>query len=126
MAKTGYDKNLDIELFSESVKVGKNRFKIVIYSYNKGNPKLQIIKEFKQGNGDYSICRLGRMTHEEVESIFPLIDRSRKVFNIIKEVIDKGGKHLSENVKKELENQENNDLRLLLLKHEILGNDYYY
>ena len=124
MAKFGYDVNLDLELFSESVNIGKTKFRIVIYSYNKGNPKLQIIKEFKQGNGEYSICRLGRMTHEEVESIFPLIDRSRKVFSIIKEVIDKSGKNLSENIKRKLENQENHEIRLLLLKHKILGNDY--
>ncbi|MBT3813911.1 hypothetical protein HOE37_03425 [Candidatus Woesearchaeota archaeon] len=124
MTKFGYDVNLDLELFSESVNIGKTKFRIVIYSYNKGNPKLQIIKEFKQGNGEYSICRLGRMTHEEVESIFPLIDRSRKVFSIIKEVIDKSGKNLSENIKRKLENQENHEIRLLLLKHKILGNDY--
>ena len=124
MTKFGYDVNLDLELFSESVNIGKTKFRIVIYSYNKGNPNLQIIKEFKQGNGEYSICRLGRMTHEEVESIFPLIDRSRKVFSIIKEVIDKSGKNLSENIKRKLENQENHEIRLLLLKHKILGNDY--
>ena len=120
MSRFGFDKSLDFEIFCESVSVGTTRFKIAIYSYNKGSPKLQIIREFQQINGQYTISRLGRMTHEEVEAIFPLIDRSRKVFNIIKEVIDKGGKNLSKRIHEELDKRENEEIKLLLLKYKIL------
>jgi hypothetical protein len=74
----GFDKNLDKELFSESLDFERSRITVAVFAYNGGTPKLQLGRENKDASGEYSFAKLGRLTKEEVEKILPLIEKARK------------------------------------------------
>ena len=71
-----FDKNLDNELFSESVELENTKLTVAVFSYNEGTPKLQISRENMNSQGEYSFSKLGRMTKEEAEAILPIIQKA--------------------------------------------------
>jgi len=73
-----FDKNLDQELFSESIEFDKNRIAVSVFAYNNGTPKLQISREMKSTSGEYSFAKLGRLSKDEVEKIMPLMEKAKK------------------------------------------------
>jgi len=73
-----FDKNLDKELFSESIEFERSRITIAVFSYNGGTPKLQLGRENKSAAGEYSFAKLGRMTKEEVIAVLPLMEKAKK------------------------------------------------
>ena len=73
----GFDKSLDKELFSESVDFERSRITVAVFAYNEGIPKLQISRENKNAEGEYSFAKLGRMTKEEVEAVLPLMEKAK-------------------------------------------------
>jgi len=73
----GFDKSLDKELFSESVEIERGRITVAVFSYNENTPKLQIGRENKNAEGEYSFAKLGRMTKEEVELVLPLMEKAK-------------------------------------------------
>ena len=56
-----FDKNLDKELFAETVSFETSRIKVGVYSYNEGEKKLQISRENMNQDGEWSFSKLGRM-----------------------------------------------------------------
>ena len=74
----GFDKNLDKELFSQALEFERSRITVSVFTYNNGTPKLQISRENKTADGEYSFAKLGRMTKEEVEKVLPLMEQSKK------------------------------------------------
>ena len=74
----GFDKNLDKELFSQSVDFDKSKMTVSVFAYNNGTPKLQISRENKNAEGELSFAKMGRLTKDEVEKILPLIEKARK------------------------------------------------
>jgi hypothetical protein len=68
-----YDRNLDECLFSQSCETETERLTVSVYSYNKGQKKLQITRENKDSKGNFKFVKLGRMTKKEAESLLPLI-----------------------------------------------------
>ncbi|MFA6281611.1 MAG: hypothetical protein WCY05_03810 [Candidatus Omnitrophota bacterium] len=74
-----YDASLDESLFSKSHETENQRLDISVYSYNKGQKKLQITRENKDNHGEFKFTKLGRMTKEEVIAILPLIQEALKV-----------------------------------------------
>jgi hypothetical protein len=68
-----YDSSLDKQVFSKSLDTEEGRLVVSIYSYNNGQNKLQITREFKDKTGNYAFARLGRLSKEETEGILPLI-----------------------------------------------------
>ena len=74
-----YDKNLDVQLFEESVEVGKSKLTVAVYSYNEGEKKLQISRQNKTDEGEYRFSKLGRMTKDEAESITAVLVKAREV-----------------------------------------------
>lgn len=74
----GFDKSLDKEMFSESLGFDKSRITVSVFAYNNGTPKLQLSRENKSADGEYTFAKLGRLTKEEVEKILPLIEKARK------------------------------------------------
>lgn len=80
-----FDKSLDKELFGESVEFDKTKITVSVYSYNNGTPKLQISRENKNANDEYSFSKLGRMVKEEAEAIMPLITKALEHFDNQKE-----------------------------------------
>ena len=72
-----FDKNLDQELFLESVDLDKSVIAVAVFSYNNGTPKLQISRQNKNAAGELSFAKLGRMTKEEVEKVLPLMEKAK-------------------------------------------------
>ncbi len=73
----GFDKELDKELFSQSVTFNRSVIAIAVYSYNNGIPKLQLSRQNKNIEGELTFAKLGRLTKEEVEAILPLIEKAK-------------------------------------------------
>ncbi len=71
-----YDSNLDESLFSKSCESASGQLTVSVYSYNKGQKKLQISRENGDNQGNFRFAKLGRMTKEEVESLLPLIQEA--------------------------------------------------
>jgi hypothetical protein len=71
-----YDSSLDEKIFSKSFENESERLTVSVYSYNKGQKKLQITRENKADDGEFRFAKLGRMNKEEVESILPLINEA--------------------------------------------------
>ncbi|HLC91417.1 MAG TPA: hypothetical protein VJI15_06650 [Candidatus Nanoarchaeia archaeon] len=74
----GFDKNLDKELFSESVTFNRSVVTVAVFSYNEGTAKLQISRQNKNAEGELSFAKLGRMTKEEVLAVLPLMEKAKK------------------------------------------------
>ncbi|HIG93205.1 TPA: hypothetical protein HA242_05335 [Candidatus Woesearchaeota archaeon] len=74
----GFDKSLDQELFSEALGFDKSRITVSVFAYNNGTPKLQLSRETKTMDGEYSFAKLGRLTKDEVEKIMPLMEKAKK------------------------------------------------
>ena len=74
----GFDKELDKELFSESVDFERSKITVGVYSYNENTPKLQIGRQSKKADGSLGFAKLGRMTKEELEKVLPLLEKAKK------------------------------------------------
>ncbi|MFT4312427.1 MAG: hypothetical protein ACMXYF_04320 [Candidatus Woesearchaeota archaeon] len=74
-----FDKSLDAELFGETAEFETTKIRVSVYSYNNGQPKLQISREnLNPNSGEYTFAKLGRMTSEEVTAILPLIQKAQE------------------------------------------------
>ncbi len=71
-----FDKNLDRELFGESIDFERSKITVSVFSYNDGTPKLQISRENKNAQGELTFAKLGRMTKEEVQAVLPLMQKA--------------------------------------------------
>ena len=71
-----FDKNLDKELFSETVSFETSRIKVGVYSYNDGEKKMQISRENMNQEGQWSFAKLGRMFKDEAEAVIPLMQKA--------------------------------------------------
>jgi hypothetical protein len=72
-----FDKNLDKELFGEYANFETTRLRVSIFSYNDGEPKLQISREnLRISDGGFTFTKLGRMSKAEINAIKPLIDKA--------------------------------------------------
>jgi len=71
-----YDSSLDEKLFSKSWETDNEKLTVSIYSYNKGQKKLQFSRETKNAEGELRFAKLGRLTKEEIENILPFIQEA--------------------------------------------------
>jgi len=71
-----YDPNQDESLFSKKWESETGRLTVSVYSYNKGQKKLQISRENRTGEGELRYAKLGRMMKEEVEAILPFMQEA--------------------------------------------------
>ena len=72
-----YDKNLDKELFGETIEFETTKIRVCVMCYNEGMKKLQLSREnLNPNNGEYSFSKLGRMTKDEVEKALPLMQKA--------------------------------------------------
>ena len=78
MAFSKFDKNLDKELFLETIIFETTRITVGIFSYNDGEKKLQISRENMNQNGEWSFAKLGRMFKDEVEKVIPVMEKALK------------------------------------------------
>jgi predicted transcriptional regulator len=73
-----YDSSLDTQVFTRFWENDNGKIVVSVYSYNKGAKKIQIVREVKDKNGEYSFAKLGRLVKEEAEGILPLIQEALK------------------------------------------------
>lgn len=71
-----FDKNLDRNLWSETVEFETSKLTVGVFSYNDGEKKLQVSRENRNQNGEWSFAKLGRMLTEEVEAVIPLMQKA--------------------------------------------------
>ena len=76
-----YDASLDECLFTKSYETDNERLTVSIYSYNKGQKKLQITRENKDNAGEFKFAKLGRMNKAEITAILPLIQEAIKAID---------------------------------------------
>ena len=70
-----YDKSLDEEIWTETKEFGDTRIKASVFSYNKGQKKLQFSRE-NNIEGEWRFVRLGRLSKEELEGALPVIQKA--------------------------------------------------
>ncbi|MBU1124520.1 MAG: hypothetical protein KKC84_00670 [Candidatus Omnitrophica bacterium] len=73
-----YDSNLDQEVFSQEWEGEAGKIAVSVHSYNNGPKKLQIVREIKDRNDNYTFAKLGRLSKEEIEGVLPLIQAAIK------------------------------------------------
>ena len=71
-------KEKDKELFKESKEFGNTRLVVGVYSYDNGEAKLQLAREFRNADGQWQYSKLGRLSKEEIESLLPLIEKAKE------------------------------------------------
>ena len=71
-----YEPSLDESVFSKAWETDTQRLTVTVYSYNKGQKKLQITRENKFSDGDFRFAKLGRLSKEELQAILPLIQEA--------------------------------------------------
>jgi len=71
-----YDRNLDQVLWSEPVEFEATKLTVSVYAYNGGTPKIQISRENKTKDGEWSFAKLGRMAKTEAAAVLPLIKKA--------------------------------------------------
>jgi len=74
-----YNSSLDEQLFSKVWENETGRIAVSVYSYNNGPKKLQIAREIKDRNGDFTFAKLGRLSKEELQGILPFIQEATAV-----------------------------------------------
>jgi len=71
-----YDSNLDKKLFSKAAEMEAGKIVVSVYTYNNGQPKLQLTRESVDAEGQPRFAKLGRLTKEEIQAILPLINEA--------------------------------------------------
>ena len=71
-----FDKNLDKALFSEGKEFETTKITVGVYQYNEGEKKLQISRENRSQDGEWSFAKLGRMFKDEVAFVLPLMQKA--------------------------------------------------
>lgn len=71
-----YDASLDEKIFSKSWESEGMRIAVTVYSYNKGQKKVQVGRETQNAEGEYRFGKLGRLTKDELEGILPLLSEA--------------------------------------------------
>ena len=71
-----FDKNLDKEIFSETIVFETSRITVGVFSYNDGEKKLQLSRENMNQNGEWSFAKLGRMFKDEAEKVIPVMEKA--------------------------------------------------
>ncbi len=75
-----YDQSLDEKIFSKFWEQEGMRITVSVFSYNKGQKKVQISRETENAEGEYRFGKLGRMTKEELDGVLPLLTEASKHF----------------------------------------------
>jgi len=76
-----YDASLDECVFTQNWEMEDGRLIVSVWSYNKGQKKLQITRENRTSAGELRFTKLGRMTKDEIEAILPLIQEAIQHLN---------------------------------------------
>lgn len=73
-----FDKNLDQKLFLESKEYDATRLSVGVYSYSGRGKKMQISRENRTPDGEWTFAKLGRLTKEEAEDVLKMMQKALK------------------------------------------------
>lgn len=74
-----FDKSLDKEIFGETAEFEMTRIRVSVFSYNNGQPKLQLSRENRnQESNEWVFSKLGRMNKDEVLAVLPLMEKAKE------------------------------------------------
>lgn len=75
---TEFDQSKDKNLWKETVEVGDSKITIGVYSYDNGDPKVQLgrMRKNEQSKYGWSFAKLGRLTRDELVEILPLLEQA--------------------------------------------------
>ena len=73
-----FDKNVDKNLFSETKEFEMTRITVGVFQYNDGEKKLQISRENRSQENEWSFAKLGRMFKDEAEAVIPMMQKALK------------------------------------------------
>jgi hypothetical protein len=65
------------KIFEE--KIEDTELVVSVYKIGNGFPKMQIVREVKDSDGDFVFKKLGRMYLSEVEALIPVMEKVRKI-----------------------------------------------
>lgn len=68
-----YNSSLDAQVFAKEIETETGKIVVSVYSYNNGPKKLQVSREIKDREGNFTFARLGRISKDEILHILPLI-----------------------------------------------------
>lgn len=71
-----YDASLDQQVFVKLWESDMGKITVSVFSYNNGPRKLQIVREVRSKEGEYSFAKLGRLAKNEIQGILPLIQEA--------------------------------------------------
>lgn len=71
-----YDASRDAELFTKSYEDDMGKIVVSVHSYNNGPLKLQITRQVKDKEGQFTFAKMGRLSKDETEGILPLIQEA--------------------------------------------------
>ena len=71
-----FDKSLDKNMFSETKEFETTRITVGVFSYNGGEKKLQISRENRTQENEWTFSKLGRMFKDEVEAAIPMMQKA--------------------------------------------------
>jgi hypothetical protein len=74
-----YDSKLDEQLFTRTWEGSGSKLTVGVYSYNKGQKKVQITRELISDEGKPGFSKLGRLTKEELQGILPFLQETLQV-----------------------------------------------
>ena len=78
MAFGKFNKDLDKELFSETIQFETSRITVGVFSYNEGEKKMQVSRENMSQDGEWNFAKLGRMFKDEAEKVIPVMQKALK------------------------------------------------
>ncbi len=73
-----YDASLDAQIFTKSWESDTDKVTVSVYSYNNGPRKVQIVREIKNREGEYTFTKLGRLSKDELQGILPSLQEALK------------------------------------------------
>lgn len=73
-----YDTSLDVEIFSKDYDYDGGKIVVSVHSYNNGPKKMQIVRQIKDREGNFTFAKLGRLSKEDLEGTLPLMQEAMK------------------------------------------------
>ena len=73
-----FNRDLDKEIWSETKEFETTRIKVGVFQYGEGEKKLQISRENRNANGEWTFSKMGRLFKDEVDAILPLMEKAKE------------------------------------------------
>jgi hypothetical protein len=76
-----YDSSKDECIKIIGVTSGVNEIEVGLWSYNKGKPKVSMLRKGIKRSGEPWTSSIGRISKEELEALLPLLHEAKKILD---------------------------------------------